>query len=227
MQQVALAWLAYHLSGSAVLLGTITFLALLPQLILGPVAGAWMDRHDKRKLLMLVQILLSVQSASMAALTWLHWMSSEIIVLMALLLGLLNAVETPLRQALIGNFVDDRSDLPNALVLNSTLINASRFVGPPLAGWLIHWSGEFSCFLLNSLAFAALLLGLLRVKSPSSRRALGSTQEIFREGLGYLWNTHSVRQVLLSVVTVNLLASCYSVLLPILAKLGFPAPRGN
>jgi MFS family permease len=218
VQQVALSWLAYHLTGSAVLLGAIAFLTLLPQLLVGPLAGAWSDRHDKRRLLMAVQAALALQSLALAVLTWQQWMGREVIIAMALLLGLLNALETPLRQALIASFVDDPNDLPNALVLNAMLINAARFIGPPLAGLLINWSGEAGCFLLTAIAFGMLLIGLGKVQSRAPVRAKGSTGEIFREGLRYLWGTLSIRRLLISVVMVNLLASCYTVLLPILAK---------
>lgn len=218
VQQVALAWLAYHLTSSPLLLGAITFLTLVPQLLIGPLAGAWTDRHDKRRLLIIVQSMLAVQSLCLAILTWGNWINSESIIAMALLLGLLNAFETPLRQALIGSFVTDPSDLPNALVLNAMLINAARFVGPPLAGLLIAWSGEAGCFLLTAFAFAMLLIGLLKVRGTPTPRAKGSTREIFQEGLRYLWTTLSIRRLLLSVIMVNLLASCYTVLLPILAR---------
>jgi MFS family permease len=218
VQQVALAWLAYHLTSSALLLGAITFLTLAPQLLIGPLAGAWTDRHDKRRLLIIVQSMLAVQSLCLAVLTWGGWINSELIVVMALLLGLLNAFETPLRQALIGSFVADPFDLPNALVLNAMLINAARFIGPPLAGALIAWSGEAGCFLLTAFAFTMLLIGLLKVRGTPTFKAQGSTREIFQEGLKYLWTTLTVRRLLVSVIMVNLLASCYTVLLPILAR---------
>ena len=221
VQQVALAWLAYHLTGSAVLLGLITFLSLAPQLLIGPVAGAWIDRHGKRRMLIIVQLLLILQSLVLAGCTWLGWVDGMFIAAMALLLGLLNALETPLRQALIGSFVDDPADLPNALVLNAMLINAARFVGPPLAGALIAVAGEAACFALTAVAFLALLGGLLKVRGTASPRAAGSTAQVFREGLVYLWHTRSVRQLLVNVIMVNLLASCYAALLPILAKAVF------
>ncbi|WP_256574530.1 MULTISPECIES: MFS transporter [unclassified Pseudomonas] len=218
VQQVALAWLAYHLTGSAVLLGLITFLSLAPQLLIGPLAGAWIDRHDKRRLLIGVQIMLIAQSLTLAVMTQFGWNDGTSIACMALLLGLLNAVETPLRQALIGSFVDDPADLPNALVLNAMLINAARFAGPPLAGTLIAMTSEASCFLLTAFAYLALMFGLIKVRAKASPKATGSTSQVFREGLAYLWRTVSVRQLMISVIMVNLLASCYASLLPILAK---------
>jgi MFS family permease len=221
VQQVALAWLTYHLTNSAVLLGAITFLTLFPQLILGPLAGAWIDRHDKRKLLIVVQIVLALHSLLLAAMTWQGWMEPLVIITMALLLGLLSSLETPLRQALIGSFVPDPKDLPNALALNAMLLNAARFIGPPLAGWLIATSGEAGCFLLTAVAYSMLLFGLLKVAGEPAIKAAGSTAEVFRAGLTYLWQTTPVRRLLISVVMVNLLASCYAVLLPILARTVF------
>lgn len=218
VQQVALAWLAYHLTGSAVLLGLITFLSLAPQLLIGPLAGAWIDRHDKRRLLIGVQVVLIIQSLTLATITQFGWIDGTSIACMALLLGLLNAVETPLRQALIGSFVDDPADLPNALVLNAMLINAARFVGPPLAGTLIAMTSEAGCFLLTAFAYMGLMCGLVKVKATASPKATGSTSQVFREGVAYLLRTVSVRQLLISVIMVNLLASCYAALLPILAK---------
>lgn len=221
VQQVALAWLAYHLTGSAVLLGLITFLSLAPQLLIGPLAGAWIDRHDKRRMLIIVQSVLIVQSLVLAVATWRDWVDGPFIAAMALLLGLLNALETPLRQALISSFVDDPADLPNALVLNAMLINAARFVGPPLAGGLIALAGEAACFALTAVAFLALLGGLLKVRGVAAPKASGSTAQVFREGLAYLWHTRNVRQLLVNVIMVNLLASCYAALLPILARAVF------
>lgn len=218
VQQVALSWLTYHLTGSTVLLGTITFLTLAPQLLIGPLAGAWTDRHDKRRLLIIVQSVLALQSVALAILAYAQLMSALTIALMALLLGLLNAVETPLRQALIGSFVPDPADLPNALVLNAMLINAARFVGPPLAGLLIALAGEAGCFLLTALAFLCLLVGLMKVRATPSPKASGTTGEVFREGLRYLWTTLEVRRLMVSVAIINLLASCYTALLPVLAK---------
>lgn len=218
VQQVALSWLAYHLTGSAMLLGAIAFFTLAPQLLIGPIAGAWTDRHDKRRLLIVVQSVLALQSLGLAVLAYGHWLNSPVIAAMALLLGLLNAFETPLRQSLISSFVPQPADLPNALVLNAMLINAARFVGPPLAGLLIAWAGEAWCFLLTALGFSALLLGLIKVRGAPSAKASGSTSEVFREGLRYLWQTVAVRRLMISVVVVNLFASCYTALLPILAK---------
>lgn len=218
IQQVALSWLIYRLTGSAALLGVTTFAALLPQLLVGPLAGAWIDRHDKRRLLIIVEGLLALQALLLAGLTALEWIGPPLIVGMSLLLGVLNAFDTPLRQSLIGSFVGSREDLPNALALNAMLFNTGRFVGPPLAGALLALTSEAWCFALNSLSFLALMLGLLLIRVEAPIRARGSMGAVFREGLDYVGHDPAVRLLILTVALVNLTASSYAVLLPVFAK---------
>ena len=218
IQQVALSWLIYRLTGSVALLGVATFAALLPILFLGPLAGAWIDRHDKRRLLILVQGLLALQAAALAVLTALEAIGPTLIVTMSALLGVLNAFDTPLRQSQIGQFVGDRADLPNALALNAMAFNAGRFIGPPVAGLLLGLSSEAACFALNALSFSALAIGVWRVRVPTSARASGSTAAVFREGLRYVLDEYPVRTLILILAVVNLTASSYAVLLPVFAK---------
>lgn len=218
IQQVALAWLIYRLSGSAALLGLTTCVALLPQLFVGPLAGAWIDRHDKRRLLILVETLLGVQALVLALLTWLGWINPTLIVAMAALMGVLNAFDTPLRQSLLSQFVDDRADLPNALALNAMLFTSSRFVGPPLAGLLLGVSSEALCFFLNGLSYLALVIGLLLIHLRPAERAAGSYRDLLGEGLRYARHNPRIRAMMLSVLVINFTASSYVVLLPVFAK---------
>lgn len=218
LQQVALAWLIYRLSGSAALLGVTTFASLLPQLLVGPLAGAWIDRHDKRRLLIGVQGLLGLQAITLAALTFSDLIGPSLIVTMAALLGILNAFDTPLRQSLLSQFVSGKEDLPNALALNAMLFNSSRFVGPPLAGLLLGLTSEAACFALNALSYLGLAAGLLVIRMAPTPRAAGSTGDVFREGLAYVAGKPAIRLMILSVLVVNLTASSYAVLLPVFAK---------
>ncbi|WP_437882195.1 MFS transporter [Pseudomonas sp. LRF_L74] len=218
IQQVALSWLVYRLTDSVALLGVTTFAALLPQLLVGPFAGAWIDRHDKRRLLILVEAALGLQALTLAALTASGHIGPTTIVAMAALLGVLNAVDTPLRQSLLSQFVDDRADLPNALALNAMLFTLSRFIGPPLAGLLLGFVSEATCFALNALSYLALMSGLIFVRLEPSPRASGSFGNVFGEGLRYALENLTVRRMMLSVLIVNLTASSYVVLLPVFAK---------
>lgn len=218
IQQVALAWLVYRLTGSAALLGVTTCAALLPQLLVGPFAGAWIDRHDKRRLLIVVEGLLGLQALSLAALTASGMIGPTLLVAMAALLGVLNAVDTPLRQSLLSQFVDDRADLPNALALNAMLFTLSRFIGPPLAGLLLGFVSEAVCFALNAVSYLALMTGLLWVRMAPTPRAAGSFRNVFGEGLEYARRDPKIRLMILSVLALNLTASSYVVLLPVFAK---------
>ena len=217
VQTVALSWLVYRLTGSAALLGLTTCATLLPQLLVGPIAGAWIDRHDKRRLLIKVESLLGVQALVLAVLTWLELINPTLIVLLAATLGILNAVDTPLRQSLLSRLVDDREDLANALALNAMLFTCSRFIGPPLAGLLLAVTGEALCFALNALSYGGLILGLMAVRLAPGEKASGNMRHLFREGLDHVWHSPSLRGLILGVLVVNLTASTYAVLLPVFA----------
>ncbi len=218
IQQVALSWLIYRVTGSAALLGVTAFCSLFPQLLVGPLAGAWIDKQDKRRCLIIVQSLLAVQAFVLAAGTGSDAIGSAFIVAMAICLGIINSFDGPLRQSLIASFVDDRDDLPNALALNAMLFNAGRFLGPPVAGLLLGLSSEAVCFLFNGVSFLAVIIGLARMRVTAPPRASGSVGEVFRNGLVYAWRTRSVRKLIAILVGLNLTASAYTVLLPVFAR---------
>ena len=213
-----MSWLVYRLTGSAVLLGITTFAALIPQLVIGPLAGAWIDKQDKRRWLIGVQSVLALQALLLAFLTMKNLVTPSLLVVMSLLLGLVNSFDAPLRQSLIGRFVGSPADLPNALALNAMLFNTGRFIGPPVAGLLLALTSEAACFAINSLSFIALITALLLIKGGTDERATGSIVEVFREGVAYAWKTWEVRMLLTILVGLNVTASCYTVLLPIFAK---------
>ena len=218
IQQVALAWLVYRLTGSAALLGITAFCGLIPQLLVGPLAGAWIDKHDKKKWLIGVQSLMALQAFVLAGLCWLDWITPSFIVLMALLLGTLSSFDAPLRQSLIGSFVGSRDDLPNALALNAMLFNAGRFIGPPIAGLLLGLTSEAFCFAINGFSFLALIAAILRVRGEPPKRAQGSVGQVFKEGVRYAWQTWSIRWLIITLIALNLTASAYAVLLPVFAR---------
>lgn len=218
IQQVALSWLVYRLTGSAALLGVTSFCALIPQLLIGPLAGAWIDKQDKKKWLIRVQALMAVQALVLAGLTWMDWINTAFIVAMALVLGVIGSFDAPLRQSLIGSFVGSRENLPNALALNAMLFNIGRFIGPPIAGLLVGLTSEAACFAINGLSFTALIIGIYRSHGEPPPKASGSVGEVFREGIHYAWQTWPVRTLILTLVALNLTASAYAVLLPVFAR---------
>jgi MFS family permease len=218
IQQVALAWLVYRLTGSAALLGLTAFAALAPILVVGPLAGAWIDRHDRRRLLMQVQVLLFIQAGALAALTWFELIGPALIILMSVSLGVLNAFDTPLRQSLIPTMVGGRDDLPNALALNAMMFNLGRFLGPPIAGLLLGLMSEAACFLLNAFSYLALLWGVAAMRLPPGAKAAGSVGHVFKEGVRYAFDTWPIRTLLIVLALLNFTASAYAVLLPVFAR---------
>ena len=165
MQQIAMSWLAYSLTHSAFVLGLIGFASQLPILAFGGFGGVWSDRVDRRRLLMWTQSLAMIQALLIAGLAWKGWISAPVLVSLAFILGCINAIDLPARQSFVVYLVEDREQLPNAIALNSMLINSTRFVGPALAGFVVAFMGEAVCFLINALSYLAVLLALRAIRA--------------------------------------------------------------
>lgn len=217
MQSLALAWLVYRLSGSALLLGLVEFIARSPILILGLVGGVLADRWPRRQLMIMAQAGLLVQAALLAALTLSGLITIEWIFRLAFLLGIVTALEIPVRQAFVADLVP-RSDLPSAIGLNSSLFNAARIVGPSLAGLIVIVAGEGWCFAVNAASFLIVLacLHAMRMTARPARQS-GDPWEQMREGLRYARHTPHVRAVLAVTAVLSIVAMPYSTLLPIFA----------
>lgn len=218
IQRVALSWLVYRITGSASLLGIVAFAALAPQLLIGPWAGAWIDQRDKRRTLITVEWLLTAHAAILTGLTLLGWATPVPIVLMALTQGILSSFEGPLRLSLISSFLSDPQALPSGLSLNAMLANGARFIGPPVAGFLLHWTSESTCFILNAISCVPLAWALTQVETPAMSTTPGRTRDVFLAGLRFARQTPRVMQPLLLLAALNLTGSSYAVLLPIMAR---------
>lgn len=218
IQQVALSWLVYRLTGSAALLGVTAFAALIPMLLVGPFAGAWLDKRDRQRALLYIQALLFIQALTLAALTWFELIGPTLIIVMSAILGILNAFDTPARQSLIAPMVGKREDLPNALALNAMLFNLGRFIGPPIAGLLLTVVSEATCFAINAVSYLALLWGVAAMRIGPTSRSSGSMGHVFKEGLHYAFTTWSIRTMIVVLALVNITASAYAVLLPVFAR---------
>lgn len=218
MQQIAMAWLAYRLSHSALVLGLLGFASQAPILLFGALGGVWSDRVDRRRLMMLTQTLAMGQAIVLAWLTWLGWATPALLLAMAFLLGCINALDMPVRQSLVVHLVQDRALLPNAIALNSLLMNATRFVGPALAGLVIVGAGEAACFALNAASYLAMLLALralhVRTRGDASKHPLHA----LREGLAYTFGHPDIRLFLLLVAAVSVLVTPYVTMMPLFVK---------
>lgn len=221
MQQVAMGWLVYRLTGSVFLLGLLGFASQIPVLLFAPFGGVISDRYDRHRLLVLTQTLAMVQALILAALTLGGWVQVWHLVLMASILGLINAVDAPVRQSFVVLLVEDQADRPNAIALNSLAMNSTRLVGPALAGAVIGLVGEGMCFLLNGLSYLAVLVALLLMNPPRHPRRAHSLFGGLKEGLDYAVHHRPIRALLSLAALVSVMVVPYVVLMPYYAKVVF------
>lgn len=220
IQQVAMSWLVYRLTGSAFLLGVIGFTSQVPSLVLSPVAGVLADRLDRRRILIVTQTVSMLQAFTLAAIVLMNGAAVWHIVVLSIVLGIANAVDMPVRHSFTVEMVEDRKYLGNAIALNSSLFNGARLIGPSLAGILISLFGEGVCFLINGASYLAVIAALTAMKVPPYEEKSGSEPILkeLREGFTYAWHTPPIRSVLMLVVLVSLAGMPYTVLLPVFAS---------
>ncbi len=217
MQTMAQAWLVYRLTGSPFLLGLAEFLTRAPILLFGLAGGLVADRWPRHRLLFVTQSLLLVQAGSLAALTLSGTVTVRWILGLALVLGLISALDHPVRQAFLTDLVP-RRDIPSAIGLNSSIFNASRLIGPTLAGLLVGAVGEGACFLVNALSFLVILgcLTAMRVKQ-TVRSTQSNAIGLLTEGLAYVQRTRHVLALIVLVSVLGVASMPFSTLLPVFA----------
>lgn len=220
MTRLATAWLVYRLTHSALLLGVVSFSGQIVSFLLGPLAGVWVERMERRRLLVITQAAGTVQSLALAALTLAHVITlGEIIALMAFQ-GLINAFDMPGRQSFLIQMVEDRGDLANAIAINSSMANGARLIGPAIGGLIIAGFGEGWCFLIDGISYFAVIASLLLMRVPALQgrdRPEGGLIEELREGWDYVRGFRPIRTILLLFALTCLMGWPYSVLLPVFA----------
>ena len=220
LQQIAMGWVTWRLSGSALLLGVVAFCSNVGILALGPFAGVIADRVNRRRALFVTQSLLLAQAVTLAVLAAIGQLQVWHLVACALWLGVVSAFDIPLRQSLYVHLVDDRVDLPNAIALNSLLVNSARVVGPALAGLLLAAAGEAVCFALNALSFVAVIVAISRLHWPRESTLVsprGGFWASWQEGARYALGFVPVRALLILVAVIAWTITPYSSLMPIYA----------
>ncbi len=217
MQSVAQSWLVYRLTGSAALLGTVGFATQIPVFLLGPIAGSYADRINRRRLLLATQTTMMVLALALAALTLTGRVAVWHLLVLGAGLGVANAFDIPGRQVFVFEIVG-RADLVNAIALNSSMVNGARIVGPAVAGLLVAAVGEGWCFLLNSASYVAVIAGLLLIRPrPTGSRPAGSALQSAVEGFRFVARTAPVRALLVLLGIVSLAGMPYTVLMPLIA----------
>jgi MFS family permease len=219
MQYIAISWLMYRLTGSAFMLGMTGFALQIPILLVSPFAGVWVDRYDRRTMLMVTQTLALAQALLLAALTFVGLIQIWHVLVISLLLGTINAVANPSRNTFLLELVENKANLPNAIALNSLIMNSARFVGPSIAGAVLAFAGEAWCFMLNALSYLALIVALLmmRVKAVAPHAAHEHWFEDLKQGFRYAFGFLPSRRLLLLLAAVSMTTAPYQHLMPIIA----------
>ncbi|MCS7201948.1 MAG: MFS transporter [Dictyoglomus sp.] len=220
MQQTATSWLVYRISNSSVILGTTAFLSQIPNLIISPFAGVFLDRFSKHRILILTQSLLFLQAIILSILTLTHRIEIYQILLLSLFLGIVSSIDAPTRQSFVIEMVERKEDLGNAIALNSFLFNSARLIGPMISGILVALVGEGICFLINAITYIAVIFALIlmKLKKREFEKSQNSILEDLKEGVYYSFNSIVVKNVLIFIFIASLISSSYSVLLPIFAS---------
>jgi len=220
MTRVATAWLVYRLTKSAVLLGIVSFSGQVPAFFLAPIAGVWIDRWDRRRTLVVTQVLSMLQSFALAALALAGVIQVWEVIVLALVQGIINAFDMPARQSFVIQMVERREDLGNAIALNSSMVNMARLIGPAVAGFLISVAGEGYCFLADGLSYIAVVASLLmmRMRVAETRPERRDIWPDLVEGWRYVSGSPPIRLILLLLGLVSLVAMPYTVLMPIFAS---------
>ncbi|WGQ10110.1 MFS transporter [Pedobacter gandavensis] len=220
MQKTAVSWVIYEKTHSNFMLGLTLFASLFPSFIFSFIGGVAADRYNRYKLLLVTQLASMIQAVLLTLLIFFKDYSVWEIIALSALLGLINAFDVPARQSLVYEMVDDKADLPNALALNSSMVNLSRLIGPGIAGLALEKFGEDICFGLNAISFIAVIGSLLMMKLPKFV-VTPSTKNVFgelKEGFQYIKRTPSISLVLVMLALMSLLVLPFSTLIPVYAK---------
>jgi MFS family permease len=218
VQTVALSWLVYRLSNSVFLLGLVTFVSQAPIFFITPFAGMIADRHNRRSVFIVTRSLGMVQAAVLTLLTLTGHIGINSIIFLALVLGIITAVETPTRQSFTVELVG-REDLRQAIAMNAMMFNIARTIGPAIGGMIVAALGEGLCFLLNTISFAAVLTSLWRMQLPA--RAVVSTSRPWDDlvqGFRYVATHPHIRMVLFLSAICSGFGTSYLALMPAFAQ---------
>jgi MFS family permease len=218
--RIATSWLVYRLTGSAFLLGVVGFCGQIPTLLLAPFAGVLVDRWNRHRMLVWTQVLSALQSLALAILAFTGTITVDWILTLQVAQGIINSFDTPARQSFVVQMVDDPADLPNAIALNSTMVNGSRIIGPSIGGVIIAAAGEGWCFMIDAISYLAVIWSLLAMRVPRAERRdlTGSILEELRAGIQYVTRFPPVRTALLLLALVSTMGMPYTVLMPVVAS---------
>ena len=216
VQQVALSWIVYRITGSAFMLGLIAFSGQIPMLIATPLGGILADRVSKRNILLWTQIVEMTVASFLAVVAWQHSFNPWILIAASVVLGLSGAIEMPSRQAFITEIIHDRGVLSNAIALNSLTFNAARLLGPAVAGFTLAVFNEPTCFAINAVSYIAAIYTLLTIHTGKPART--KTAGTLMEAIAYLRQFAPARWLIATVAVTSICVSPFMTFMPVYAK---------
>jgi MFS family permease len=218
VQQIAMAWLVYRMTESAWLLGVTGFAGQIAILVLAPFGGLWADRFNRHRLLLITQGLSAIPPLVLAVLSYSGTIAVWHVVVMALLAGIVNAIDTPIRLTFTTGLVS-RDDLPSAIAMNALMQSIGRMIGPTVAGALLAISTEAFCFVVNTLSKVIIVstVIMISVAPQTISKSTASPWQQLRDGMRYAWELIPVRWLLPMVATISFMVTPYQTLMPIFA----------
>jgi MFS family permease len=224
-QRIAMAWLVYTLAGgdrahALRMLGIQGFLGQIPIVICAPWAGVLIDRWDRRRVLVWTQAAAMVQASILAALVLTNQVQIWHVLTMSVILGVVNSFDMPARQSFVVRMIERREDLPNAIALNSFMVNFGKIAGPAIAGIVIAWVGEGYCFVINAISYVGVIVAVLAMRMEKFEKPtiVGRARDDLREGVRYVLGNAPIRSVMLMVLLVSLVGVPYTDMMPVVAK---------
>jgi MFS family permease len=220
MQQIAISWLTYRMTKSALLLGYIGFSSMIPTFFLAPFGGIIADRWHRHRILILTQFFSMIQAFILAYLVLSNQVAIWHLISLGIFLGCINSIDIPVRQAFTVDMVENQEDLANAIALNSSMVNGARLVGPSIAGIMISLVGEGICFLLNGISYLAVIAALfsMNIQQKKIRTEPQNLVKGLKEGWDYVMGFFPIKAILALLALVCFMGTPYAVLMPIFAK---------
>ena len=226
MQRTAVYWVIYTATHSALMLGLAVFAAQFPSFLFSPLGGVVSDRCNRYRVMIITQVAPLVQAVLLVVVVMFTQYALWEIFALSVLLGTINAFDVPARQSMVNEIINHKEDLPNAIALNSSMVNIARLIGPAISGIVLEKMGAGTCFLINAISFIAVILCLLFMRLPKHIRQQHTKKAIheFKEGWKYLKRTPSISLVILLIACISISVLPFTTLLPVFAKVIF---KGN
>ncbi|GAB3588891.1 MFS transporter [Hymenobacter daeguensis] len=220
MQKTAVSWVVYAQTQSKFMLGVSVFATLFPSAVFSLLGGVVSDRYNRYRVLLLTQVLSMAQALLLTLAVYFKQDAVWEIIALSAVLGVINAFDVPARQALVYDLVDDKQDLPNAVAMNSTMLNLTKLLGPAVAGFAIEHLGAVACFGLNALSFVAVIGSVLALRLPEyvARVRTKNIMGELAEGFHYVKDTPAIRFLITMLGITGLLVLPFTNLMPVYAK---------